>query len=386
MSTDLERRLQEELQARAGHVEAWRLGGASLRDVATARRTRRVRAATVACVAVTVAVVVVVASVVSGGGRRTDPPAGPTPSPTRAAGHNQLIRVPVSDAILVKARALIGDSSPQLYASAALPQSRDTVLVLVTTRPDDDNRRVVYTVTVHGWEILAGTLAYYRAGDDLVAQPALDGGSTILVVVPPLDAQVTTAEVTTSLTGRDVVRRTALVDAGLALLPVPAAEAVTRLRLLRDGETVRDTIPGDFHLGTEMPATVDRVVISSGTKDQSVQVRTDGRRACRLTVAGLSHPDSFGLEWNPFDDACQAVDGKLRLLLAGDRRYSSVAGIAPPEAEVVRLHWRNGDVTDVDVAHDNVPAFLDTTRHRPDRLQLAEALNRDGVVIASTSP
>jgi hypothetical protein len=386
MSIDLEGRLQEELQARAGQVEPWRVGGARLRGVARARRTRRVRAATVTSVAVTVAVVVIVASVVSGGGRRADPPAGPTPSPTRAAGHNQLIHVSVSDAILDKARALIGDSSPQLYASATLPQSRDTVLVLSTTRPYDDNRRVVYTVTVHGGEILAGTLAYYRAGDDLVAQPARDGRGTTLVVVTPPGAQAATAEVTTSLAGRDVVRRTTRIDGGLALLPVSAAESVTRLRLVRDGETVQDTIPGDFHLGTEMPATAERVVVSSGTKDQSVQVRTDGRSACRLTVAGLAHPDGFALEWNPFDGACHAVDGKLRLLLARDRQYSSVAGIAPPGAEVVRLHWRSGAATDVDVAHDDVPAFLDTSGHRPDRLQLAEALDRDGVVIASTSP
>jgi hypothetical protein len=386
MSIDLEARLQEQLRARAAQVEPLRLGGESLRRTAAARRARRTRTATVAGVIAAVAVIVVGISVTNQGGRHAEAPSAPTPSPTRTDGLSRLIRVPVSEAALGRARTLTGDGAPQLYASAVLPRSGDTVLVLRTTRDSDDKRHVVYTITLHGGNFVVGTLAYYRAADDLVAQPVRDGAGTTLVVVTPPGTDADTAEVTTSLPGRDIEQHTAQVESGLALIPVPAADAVTRLRLSRNGETLRDTIPGDFHLGAEMPASAARVIVAAGPTNQPVQVRTDGRTACRLTVAGLAGPGVFAMEWNPFDEACHAIDGKLHLLLAADRRYSSVTGIAPAKAELVRLHWRNGDVTEVAVARDEVPAFVDTSSHRPDRLELAEALDRNGVVIASTSP
>ena len=77
---------------------------------------------------------------------------------------------------------------------------------------------------------------------------------------------------------------------------------------------------------------------------------------------------------------------QLQLLLAEDARYSSVAGVAPPGTGFVRLHWRNGDVTDVPVADDEVPAFVDTSGHRPDRLTLAQAINTAGDETARAEP
>ncbi len=43
MSTDLERRLHDELHDRAGDASAWRQGGATLRRTAAAHRARRLR-------------------------------------------------------------------------------------------------------------------------------------------------------------------------------------------------------------------------------------------------------------------------------------------------------------------------------------------------------
>ena len=54
------------------------------------------------------------------------------------------------------------------------------------------------------------------------------------------------------------------------------------------------------------------------------------------------------IPWNPFDVACTTIDNEgLQLLLAEDRRYSSVTGVAPDGTATVRLTWRSGSDTDV---------------------------------------
>jgi hypothetical protein len=90
--------------------------------------------------------------------------------------------------------------------------------------------------------------------------------------------------------------------------------------------------------------------------------------------------------WNPFDTACATVDGDLHLLLADDRRYSSVAGIAPPAATRVRLRWRDGGSTTVRTTGGPVNAFLGPQDGSPRRLLLAEAIEADGMVLATALP
>jgi hypothetical protein len=52
---------------------------------------------------------------------------------------------------------------------------------------------------------------------------------------------------------------------------------------------------------------------------------------------------------------------------------------------VVRLSWRDG-TTEVPVAHDEVPAFVDSSGNAPTRLVRAEALDQHGLVLASAIP
>ena len=78
---------------------------------------------------------------------------------------------------------------------------------------------------------------------------------------------------------------------------------------------------------------------------------------------------------------------RLHLLLAADRRYSSVAGLVPAGAVTVRLSWRHGPPTEVPVTDDSVaPAFVDNGGQPPLQLVRAEALDQQGQVLASAVP
>ena len=389
MSTDLERRLHEELHDRAGDAVAWRQGGATIRRTAAANRARRLR--TGAVVAAAASVLAVIAGISLGtDGRPDSAPAGPTSTPTvtdAATGPRpELIQAPVSDAVVQKAMQDFAFGPAELLATATLPRSRDTVLVL-TSQLEGARFTFVQTVTMHGDRLLAGTRATYRPGD-LIAQPARDGdgNDSSLVVVAPRGTEADSVELTTSLPGKDIqVRIAGFVD-GLAMLTLPSPTSATRLRLLHEGSVIEDRIPADFNLSDSVPRPLARVVVATSSY-QPVQVRTDGRSACRFTTRGLEPPTTMVLEWNPFDEACVTIDPtKLQLLIAEDRRYSSVAGVAPTGTGFVRLHWRNGDVTDVPVADDEVPAFVDTSGHRPDLLTLAQAINTAGDETARVEP
>jgi hypothetical protein len=389
MSTDLEQRLHDELRVRAGDAGPARTAGGTVRQVALARRTRRLRAGAVVGSAL-LAAGVVVGVVTCARDRRPEelPPAQPTCSPTSSptTATDELVRVSVPPDVLEEAYALMGAGRPELVAAAALPGSGDPVLVF-TGVMQPDQQTVVHTVTVHDGQPQAGTVTFYRSWDHLIAQPARDGTGATLVVVAPATSDADTVEVTTSLPGKDIrVRRVAL-DGRLALVPLPSPQSATRLRLLRGDAPLEERIPGDYYLAGSLPRPLARVVVATTGAVQAVQVRTDGVTACRMTVAGFESPDVLVLPWNPIDDACARIEpAALQLLIAEDRRYSSVAGVAPQGTDVVRLRWRDGDVTDVPVAVDEVPAFDDTSGHRPDRLVLAEALDRSGTVIAQARP
>lgn len=373
--TDLETRLRDELGRRADGVRHWSLPGEDLRELSQGTVTRR---------RVTVALALIGAAAVVATAVVTGSPAGdhprPVPPASATAKPDGLLQVEVPGATVRRVRMELGLGTDELLAAARLPLSGDPVLVFRGGGFED--RSVVNTVTVRDGELVHGTLAHYGLDDPVVAQPAVDGeGWTLVVVDTSLAAD--TALVSTSRPGADVEVTTGALHRGIALVPVQLPKLVTRVRLLRDGETVRDIIPGGFGLRRDVPPVLDRVVATDGRERgyQSVQVRTDGTTACRVTVNA-----DWAIGWVVFDTACARVDRSLQLLLARDRHNSSVTGVAPPDAVTVRLTWRGGDVTEVPVVRDDVPAFVDTSERPPDSLVVAEALDADDNVVGTAKP
>jgi hypothetical protein len=402
--TDLETRVRDTLTDRAGAAGSWQVSGPALRSTAARRRhTRRLRAAT--AVGATAATILVVAGVSLGSGGGTDgaplpgatdrPSAGPTSSPTtRATGsaepRPELLQVPVADDLVQQALSTFAMGDSELLASATLPGSGDTALVFREQLQGDDDLIAVQTVTVHRSDLLAGTLTLYRSDDDLVAQPARDGDASTLVVIAPPGSDADSVAVTTSLPGEDIDVRAADLRGGLAMVELPGAQSATRVRLLRQGTPVADSIPGGYHLGESVPRPLGRVVAETG-KYERVQVRTNGRSACRVSVTDLEGLNPFLTPWNPIDEGCATIDpGRLQLLVQDDRRQGSVAGLAPTGTAVVRLFWRVGKGTesnDVRVTRSGgVIAFIDTSLRSPDQLIRAEAWSSDGDVLATALP
>lgn len=391
--TDLETRVRDALTDHASAAGEWRVSGSDLRVAAAGRASTQRRTAALAAVA---AAVVAVAGVAlgTGGARDSAPPPGvtdsPTSGPTTAVPRPELLRVRVADEVVQKAVVTFGLGDAQLLATATLPGSGDTLLVFRDRSQVGNPSTVVNTVSVHGDQLLAGTLTLYRPGDDLVAQPARDGTGATLVVIAPPDSDADELEVTTSVPGQEVQVETGSLYHGLALVPLPSAQSATRLRLLRQGTTVTDSIPGDYHLGESVPRPLERVVAETGEYDR-VQVRTDGQTACRVTVTDLDGLNPFFTPWNPIDEGCTTIDNEgLQLLAPDDRRYSSVAGLAPAGTDVVTLFWRVGKDTeslDMPVTRaGGAIAFIDTSGHRPDQLIRAEAWSRQGEVLATALP
>ena len=401
--TDLETRVRDTLTDRAGAAGPWEVSGSALRATAARRRhSRRLRATSAAGAAAAAIVVVAGASLGSGGGTdsapltgATDRPStGPTSSPSRAAGsaapRPELLQVPVKDDLVQQALSQFALGDAELLASATLPGSGDTVLVFREQLRGDDTDAVVQTVTVDRGELLAGTLTLYRPDADLVAQPARDGDGSALVVIAAPGIGADSVEVTVSLPGKDIDVRSADLRDGLALVDLPGAQSATRVRLLRQGTTVVDSIPGDHHLGDSVPRPLDQVVAETGQYER-VQVRTDGQSACRVTVTTLEGRNPFLTPWNPTDEGCATIDNEgLQLLAPDERRYSSVAGLAPAGTSVVRLFWRVGtdsESNDVRVTRSGgAIAFIDTSLRSPDQLIRAEAWSADGKVLATALP
>jgi hypothetical protein len=396
MTTDLEQRLHDELHDRARDAGAWARGGATLRRAAADRRTRRLRAG--GAVAAVVVVAGVIAASLTGGGTEADQPpvVGPTPvvapPPVDTTQPDPAwLQVPLSNDMYSTALAAagLGNSYTPVVSVRLSESGRVGVLLAEQTV---GNGLAVTAVTLDSSEpgatAVSGTSGRYTSWSSLVAQPVRDGRRTLLLVlVPPKTGDTVIA--TSSQPGRRPVTNERFVDHRLAVLAATAPDAVTRVQVLREGRTVIDTIPASSNLRDNVPRTLARVVATSGgPPSQPVQVRTDGRTACRLTVGGWWDGPPH-IPWNPFDDACAPVDGGFHLLIAADRRYSSVAGLAPPGTTSVRLYWRSGsddDVSEVQVTTDaGVTAFVDSSGHRPDNLLRAEAI-RAGDVIATATP
>jgi hypothetical protein len=389
VTVDLEARVRAELAARAADAGVLPVAGAALRETARRRRTARLRAGAL----VVAAVAAVTAGAVALRGPANDSAPTPVQQPSTtattapAAPDPAWLQVPLHDAAYQQVLAATGgDSQAAPLLTARLPSGR--VAVLVATERVDPRLWVAGATLASdqpGAHAVSGTSGHFPSYDSLIAVPVRDGDRTVLVVLLP-SRLGDTVEATSSLPGQPVRRTSAFVHDRFALVPVTSPEAVTRVRVLARGRAVVDTIPAGSLLGPDVPRTVDRVVTTSGgPPNQPVQVRTDGRTACRLTVGGFWDGPAY-VPWNPFDAACAPADGRLHLLLAADRRYSSVAGLAPAGAATVRLSWRHGSPTELPVTADSVaPAFVDNSGRPPLELVRAEALDASGTVVASVT-
>jgi DNA-directed RNA polymerase specialized sigma24 family protein len=390
---EVESLLRTRLAAAAETVAPWAVPGAELRRTADRRRARRRRA--VVAATATVALAAAAGSVLSG---PPGPSPGPDPAPTpsvvdfpddRLEPEESWTDVPLTGEMRRRAvTAAMGGSDMDVLVSTRLPGSEQVLVVLRDAEADGPARVVTVTFDSDepGARARRGTGATYPSAGSLVAQPARDGDGTVLVVLVP-SAVGDTVQASSSVPGRPVLRTSAFLRDRLAVVPVTAPEAVTRLRLLRRGEPRLDTVPAGWQLGRDVPRTLERVVASTGEPlARPVQVRTDGGTACRVTVGGWWPQGRAYADWNPVDPACTPVDGRLRLLLPLDRRHGAVAGIAPPGARSVRLGWAGGPVTEVPTAGGDVNAFLGPLDRRADQLVRAEAVSDAGQVIATASP
>jgi hypothetical protein len=322
-----------------------------------------------------------------GGSDRPPPAVQPTPDSTLSAPDPAWLQVPLDDPAYQQVLAATGgDSQARPLLTARLPSGRVVVLVV----PERVDPRIwVAGATLSSDQprarAVSGTSGHFASYSSLIAVPVRDGDRSVLVVLLP-SRLGDTVEATSSRPGEPVRRTSAFVHDRFALVPVTSPESVTRVRVLARGRAVIDTIPAGSQLGPDVPRTLDRVVATSaGPPNQPVQVRTDGRTACRLTVGAFWDGPAY-VPWNPFDSACAPVDGRFHLLLAADRRYSSVAGLAPSGASQVRLTWRDGSTSEVPVTPDQVPAFVDSSDRAPLQLVRAEALDQQGQVLASAVP
>ena len=216
--------------------------------------------------------------------------------------------------------------------------------------------------------------------------PVRDGDRTVLVVLLP-GRLGDTVEATTSRPGEPVRRTSAFVHDRFALVPVTSPESVTRVRVLARGRAVVDTIPAGSLLGPDVPRTVDRVVTTSGgPPTQPVQVRTDGRTACRFTVGGFWVGPAY-VPWNPFDAACARSTAGCtccspRTAATAAWRGWRQPALSPcgcPGGTVRRPRCRSTD-------DSAAPAFVDNGGQPPLQLVRAEALDQQGQVLASAMP
>ena len=384
---DLEDRLRDELSGRAAGLRFPPASGAGVRTAAALRRTRR-RVGTAVGIVSVVAVLTTGHGIRSAGTAPVAPAARPGPTPSAVSSAQT---VPSDLVAAVRAGVVImGDGWQPLLS---VPHANGAQTVLLTGRGPKPPVEVL-AATVRAGKVVGG-YAYAHFGSldsDVVTLPVSDGETTSLLVVAPAGLAADRAVVSVSRPdGAAPTRVTRPVVGGIALVPVPDALSPTRLVLLRGGEVVDDRVPADLQLDAAVPRTLERVVAMSGRGGQRVQVRSDEKWACRFTVADLSPADQVPVGWNPFDTGCARLDGSLQLLLAEDRIYSSVTGVAPAGSRSVRLVWKDGTSTTVPVAPGNVPAFLDGTVSRDraapaSELERAEALDADGRILARAEP
>jgi hypothetical protein len=285
--------------------------------------------------------------------------------------------------------AAVGSRDAEVLVSTRLPGSEQVLVCLGSETPDGWVRVVTVTFdsTEPGTRVRRGTGASYPSYGSLIAQPAHDGDGAVLVVLVPSTIG-DTVEVTSSEPGAPPARTSGFLHDRLAMVPIGGPEAVTGVRVLHRGAPRLETIPAGSLLGAEVPRNLTRVVASTGPQrpGQPVQVRTNGRVACRLTVGGWWPQGRAYATWNPVDAACADVDGSLDLLLTPGRDDAGVAGVAPAAARTVRLHWQGGASSDVATAGGDVNAFVGPVRRPAEQLVRAEAVDASGRVVATAAP
>ena len=388
--TDVDAAVRRELAALAGTVQPWRVTGPELRRAARERRRRRRRALGSAAAVVTG--VALTAAVLDGPVARPDRP--PVDRPTtlpvlrEAQPEASWRSVRLTDDMFRRAVAAVGGGSALRPLVVSRPPGSDRVVVLLRGESSDGGMVVsaaTFGSTRRDASVRSGTSGVYRSLSSLVAQPVRDGERTLLLVLLPPDVG-DTVQVTSSAPGEAVTRSSSFTENRLAFVPVRAPDAVTRVRVLRAGRPVVDLIPAGSLLGPDVPRTLDRVVASADAGEgRAVQVRTDGRAACRLTAGRWWAGPPRGY-WNPTDSACAPVEGALRLLLTDDPDATGVAGVAPPDAASVRLRWEDGSVSTVRTAGGDVNAFLGPVSRPASRLVRAEAVDPDGAVMSAVTP
>lgn len=386
----VEDRLRAELGPRPDVGSAqWRVSRSQVRQEAA---RRRIRGATVSAVFVSACTAAALTAAVALPRDRADQSSA-TPRSTATT----TVRVPVTLEQMRAARAVVVtlDSTWEPWFAVPLRSGSAAVLYRQARSYGTPGGVNVVALQVRDGRVQGGRVegAYGAPERHVVAVPVPDGDGTSMVVVAPEGAGAQEVLVTSS-TPREPspqVSRAPIVD-GVAVVPVLGPMWVTAVGIrARDG-SVATAIPARS-FGPEVPARLDRVVVSAGPpgSPQLAQVRTDGTTACRMTVAGFSASDRKAVPWNPFDAACAHIDGSLQPLLAADRLYSSVAGVAPQGTARVRLHWRDRTTNTVPAAAGGVPAFIDTAyafdgTHRASDLVRLEALDRPGGIVAKVVP
>lgn len=359
MSVDVEQRLRRTLHEQAATAYAPEVPGPVLRLRAEARTRRRRQSAAAALVAVLTGV----AALATVWSRPAPPvPAQPRPAPS----------VPEDVVKDIRFRLALGDA--ELVATTRLPGSDELVLLFSDDQTSAaPSRLVLSTVTFDGDTARHRALLWVSPTDPVTALPVTD---RLLLVRAP-DWPDGTVEVTTARPTEEPTTRTARLEHGLAVVPIPAPDLVTGLRVLDpDSTEVYAGIPGGEFLPAGVPRWLPQIAAAAERgRLQSAQVRTDGRTACRVT-ANRDGLDVVG--WNLFDESCHTVDGRLHLLIPEDEQNSSVAGISPEGTASVRLQWKDGTVTDVPVEPLPPYAFVDSSGHSPDQLVQAEALDSNG--------
>lgn len=389
--SDLEKRLRVELASRVAALPAWEVPGSELRRTVRRRRTRRLRAALVFAPMSLLAVSVGVWDIARDGvAAPQEPGVSPAPDPTAAPRSPQPTAprsgIEVPDALAAAAHVSpFIESGFTLLVGVRLPRSGQVGLLMQGDSPSGG--MMVASVSQNGGEMRAGVRARYPSEMSVVAQPMHDGKGTTFVVFAP-DRRGDEVSVTFSSPAAPVPSVvTVPMRQGLGLVPVPSPDSVTHVTVRAGGTPVYDDVPARELLSRTVPRDLLRILVTSKNVSQPVQVRDNGTTACRLTAGGYWPQDAISVEWNPFDEACARVDGSLQLLLADDRNYSSVAGVAPAGTSRVLLHWTDGTVTVARLSPSSMRAFLDADyRHPAKALVRAEAFDSRGRRLGTAVP
>jgi hypothetical protein len=242
-----------------------------------------------------------------------------------------------------------------------------------------------FTIDTDG-TVVRGTDALFAEAHPVVALPVRVGTGAALAVSAPATGTGQVRVISSPAGAGDAIAVATMRD-GLALLPVLDPTEVVWLGVYQGDTRVFEGIPADLSLGDQVPRTAMQVLAETGAGSaQSVQIRTDGRTACRVTAGGFWPAEFKAVPWNPFDAACADIDGTLQLLIPADRTYSTVGGLAPYGTSRVVLHWRGFAPTEPALSTGDLPSFLDQGDKPPSALVRAEAFDATGHRLATALP